>query len=477
MKHAMASLVLGVAAFLARGGTSAAEERPNIVFILCDDLAPWALGIAGHPEARTPNIDRLFREGAYLVNSFAVTPVCSPSRAALVASRYGTELEITDYLATQETDLGLHPRNVIWPGVLARGGYRTGLVGKWHLGVKDEFHPTKFGYEHFMGFRGGGATPMNPKLEVSGQERQLSGYGGDLLTDEAIAFVGRQDPRPFLLSLHFREPHSPYLPTPEEDWTPFQNLDPTIPNPDFPKLDVPRTKRMTREYLASIHSIDRNVGRLLAELDRLKLAENTVVIFSSDHGYNLGHNGMWHKGNGRWILTEPPPGTENVPRGERPNMYDNSLRVSTGIRWPARIKPGTIVTQTHSHLDWYPTLVALAGLDVPPEQGVRGRNFLPLLMGERIDWDNDLYAEYSTHHNSKTHMRAYRTPEWKLVRDFLNPERDELYDLKRDPAETTNLIDSTEARAREAKDTLHRKLLAKMREVNDKVLEKAKKLE
>lgn len=477
MKHTISSLIAGIAAVLASAAAGAAAERPNIVFILCDDLAPWALGIAGHPEAQTPNIDRLFREGAYLVNSFAVTPVCSPSRAALVASRYGTELGITDFLSTKESDLGLDPRNVIWPGVLARGGYRTGLVGKWHLGVKDEFHPTKFGYEHFMGFRGGGATPMNPKLEVAGVERERSGYGGDLLTDEAIAFVGQRDPRPFLLSLHFREPHTPYLPTPEEDWAPFRNLDPTIPNPEFPKLDVPRTKRMTREYLASIHSIDRNVGRLLAELDRLKLAENTMVIFTSDHGYNLGHNGMWHKGNGHWILTDPPPATKNVPRGQRPNMYDNSLRVSTGIRWPAGIKPGTIVTRTVSHLDWYPTLVALAGLEVPSEQGVRGRNFLPLLQGKEIDWNDDLYAEYSTHHNSKTHMRAWRTPEWKLIRDFMNPERDELYDLKQDPAETTNLIGSTEPRAAEAKEALTQNLLARMREVNDAVLTLEKRTE
>lgn len=452
------------------GNAASAVERPNVLFIYCDDLAPWALGVAGHPHAKTPNLDRLFRDGAYLVNSFTVTPVCSPSRAALVASRYGSELGITDYIQPErEPDLGLDPRHVIWPQRFAKGGYRTALIGKWHLGTRDEFHPTRFGYQHFMGFRGGGNTPMDPRLEVEGVEKKLTGCLADLLTDEAIAVVGREDPRPFLVSLHFREPHRPYIPTTDADWALFRDLDPVIPNPDYPRLDVPMVKRWTREYLASVHSIDRNVARLLAELDRRKLAEKTVVIFTSDHGYNIGHNGVWHKGNGAWILTEPPPGTENIPRGQRPNMYDNSLRVPAAIRWPGVIPPGTVVRETLTNLDWYPTLMALSGLELPQGVLLRGRNFLPLLAGKNLDWDNDLYAEYSVHHNAKAHMRVWRTPEWKLVRDFLNPGRDELYDLANDPAETTNLIDSADATARQMRATLHAKIVTRMRALDDQV--------
>jgi len=258
---------------------------------------------------------------------------------------------------------------------------------------------------------------------------------------------------------------------PDEDWAPFADLDPQIPNPDYPKLDVPRVKRVTREYLASVHGVDRNLGRILAALDEQDLTERTIVIFTSDHGYNMGHNGIWHKGNGHWILTEPTVATENIPSNQRPNMYDNSLRVPAIVRWPGTIEPGTIVNHTVTTLDWYPTLVAMAGAKLPEGETIRGRNIVPLLKGESVDWDDDLYAEYSTHHQSHTHMRAYRTPQWKLVRDFLNPERDELYDLEKDPAETTNIIHAESVEIQSAVARLHDKIIVHMKEIHDPVLE------
>lgn len=469
MKHAPLSLV----AILWTAALSAAE-RPNIVFICTDDQAPWVTGYAGHPHAKTPHLDRLFREGAYLANAFTVTPVCSPSRAATMTSRYGSEVGITDWINPMaEPDLGLDPKFTIWPQLLAGAGYRAGFCGKWHLGQNPQFHPTKRGYHHFMGFLGGGTKPLDPTLEVVGVAKEVKGFVADLITDDAIAFVQREKERPFLLNLHFREPHAPYRPTPEEDWAPFKDLDPTVPNPDFPKLNVSLVKQKTREYLSSVACVDRNVGRLLAELDRLKLTEKTVVIFTSDHGYNIGHHGVWHKGNGVWILTENPPGTPNIPTGHRPNMFDTSIRVPCSVRWPGVIKPGTVITQTVTNLDWFPTILAMAGVNftLPKGEVVRGRDFLPLLKGEPLaGWDNDLYAEFSVHHGAKTHMRMYRTPDWKLKRDFLNPDRDELYNLKNDPGETTNLIDSQSGEVQRVKAALHEKLLAKMRETGDPVL-------
>jgi uncharacterized sulfatase len=229
---------------------------------------------------------------------------------------------------------------------------------------------------------------------------------------------------------------------------------------------------MMREYLSSVRGVDRNVGRILKTLDELKLADNTIVIFTSDHGYNMAHNGIWHKGNGHWALLEPPAGTKNVPRGQRPNMYDNSLRVPTAIRWPGVIEPGTKVTQTVTHLDWFPTLLAMAGVELPDDLGIRGRNIVPILKGNPPkDWNNDLYAEYSTHHQSHTQMRAYRTDRWKLVRDYLNPERDELYDLQADPEETTNLIASDSPEVKAAIKLLQAKLAESMQATGDKLLE------
>jgi len=445
--------------------------RPNIVFLFTDDQAPWAIGVSEYPHAKTPHMDRLFREGAYLVNAFTTTPVCSPSRAGLMTSRYGSEVGITDWInPRKEPEHGLDPRITTWPVLLANAGYKTALVGKWHLGTQDRFHPTKFGFQHFMGFRSGGSRPKDPVLEVDGKERKVAGLLPDILVDDAISFVRRQQHERFLLSLHFRAPHGPWLPVAEADWSPFENLDPIIPNPNYPKLDVPRVKMKTREYLASVASVDRNVGRLLEELDQLNLTDKTIVIFSSDHGYNMGHNGIWHKGNGHWILTDPPPATENIPRGQRPNMYDHSLRVPTAVRWPGVVEPGTTITHSLSNLDWFPTLLEMAGVAVPKGLLLRGRSFVPLLEGEPVDWDDDFYAEYSTHHQSKTHMRMYRTPTWKLIRDFRNAGRDELYHLEADVAEAHNLIDSQQPEAVKMRAELNQKLLARMRELDDPVL-------
>jgi uncharacterized sulfatase len=151
-------------------------------------------------------------------------------------------------------------------------------------------------------------------------------------------------------------------------------------------------------------------------------------------------------------------------------MYDNSLRVPTAVVWPGVIRPGTRITETVSHLDWYPTLVELAGGKLPQGETIRGRSIVPLLKGEAKNWDNDLYAEYSTHHQSRTDMRVYRTPEWKLIRDFLDRGRDELYDLRNDPEERKNLIASKDPKVQAVVRELHAKLLAKMRESHDPVL-------
>ncbi len=458
----------------------ARKGRPNIVFIMTDDQAPWAVGVAGAPNVKTPTLDKLFKSGAYLRNSFTPTPVCSPSRASLMTSRYGSELGITDWINPgREPELGLDPATVTFPELLQEAGYATGLVGKWHLGLPDQFHPTKTGFDYFMGFRGGGNKPKDPTLEKDGKEQKFEGFTPDILTDHALGFLERQtSEKPFFLAVHFRAPHAAWLPVAEEDWDPFKDLDPEIPNPEYPKLDTDRVKRVTREYLASVASVDRNVGRLMEKLGQPGLVENTVVIFTSDHGYNMGHNGIWHKANGHWILTDPPAGTANVPRGQRPNMYDNSLRLPTAIAWPAVIPAGVEITDTVSMLDWYPTLLELAGVPLPKEQTIRGRSLVALLRhragpagAEPFEWDNEFYGEYSTHHQSETHMRAWRTPQWKLIRDFKNEGRDELYDLVNDPAETNNLIASDDAAARRAIAELHGKIVKRMQEVGDPILE------
>ncbi|MGK0184901.1 MAG: choline-sulfatase [Verrucomicrobiales bacterium] len=443
---ALLAILVSIAAASTASTAFAGIERPNILFVLTDDQAPWAIGV-DNPQAQTPHMDRLFRQGVQLTQMFVTTPVCSPSRASLMTSRYGSELGITDWINNRvEPGLGLSNQLPAWPKLLAEAGYHTGLVGKWHLGMEDHFHPTQFGFQYFMGHRSGGWSTKNPTLEKESESQKFDGLTVDVLADHAIGFLEEAPKdKPFLLCWHTRAPHTAWLPVAEEDWEPFDKLDPVIPNPDYPGLDTKRVKKMTREYLASVRGVDRNLGRVLEKLDALGISDNTVVVFTSDHGYSMGHNGIWHKGNGHWVLKSPPAATTHIPKGQRPNLFDLSIRVPSAVRWPGHIASGQKIHRTLRNIDWFPTLLDAAGVDLPEDASLRGRSFLPLLLGnEIVDWNDDLYCEYSTHHQSRTHMRMYRTKEWKLIRDFLSPERDELYHLASDPAERHNLIKSAD---------------------------------
>src|SRR5690242_15690246 len=189
--HASLRLSLGLFVLLCAGGVvrvAAAEpEKWNVVSIVTDDQGAWALGCYGNKECRTPNMDRLAREGARFLNAFTPTPVCSPSRASMLCGLYGTQVGITDWIDPTESaaGLGLPPNVATWPKALHQHGYRTALIGKWHLGTQPRFHPTKNGFDHFFGFLGGGNRPMDPTLETNGQTRAFKGSLPDLLTDDA----------------------------------------------------------------------------------------------------------------------------------------------------------------------------------------------------------------------------------------------------------------------------------------------------
>jgi uncharacterized sulfatase len=469
LRRAFFTLLLGTATALA------AAPKPNILFIMADDQAPWSMHCAGDPHAFTPNMDRLAREGARFSNAFTPTPVCSPSRASLMTGRYGSELGITDWIHPKnDPGLGLDARFPTWPKLLSESGYQTALIGKWHLGDLPDQHPTKRGYQFFMGFLGGGTPPKDPVLEKDGVAAKREGFIVDLVADEAIGWIKSRDPKkPFALSLHFREPHAAYLPVREEDWAKVKDVEIHPPQPVYPGTDVERVVKLTREYLASVAAIDRNLGRILDTLDSAGIADNTLVVFTSDHGYNMGHHGIWHKGNGHWILKPEalPAATENIPKGQRPNLFDTSLKVPMLLRWPGRIPPGVENRHVISHLDWLPTFAELAGAPTPEGTPLRGKSIAPLLSNPaQPEKPADFYAEYSTKHQSSTHMRAYRTADWKLVRDFKNPGRDELYHLAADPGENTNLIHSTEPSAQDALQRLDTAILSKMWEINDPLL-------
>ena len=444
MYVAVSLCLIGTVPSRAEAETSAAKiPPPNIVFVYTDDQAAWAFGEAVRrglyddvPIAHTPNLDRLARQGALLTNNFCTTPVCSPARASLVTGRYASEFGIYDFIPHPKHKLydpahqvGLDPQqSTTFAELLQNAGYTTGLIGKWHLGEWTEggdpkYHPTRHGFDYFMGLTSGGTSPSNPVLEQDGKVQNRTGLTIDLLTDAALDFVRRNRDKPFLLCLHTRAPHAAWLPVAPEDWLPYEKLDPQIPK--FPDLDTQRIKKFMREYLASVSSVDRNLGRVLKLLEQMQLSGRTIVIYSADHGYNMGHNGIWHKGNGIWALKSTPRGSIQdvrvISAKYRPNLYDQSLRVPTVVRWPAVVKPNTVIEMTTTSLDFFPTLAEMAGISVPVDVPVRGHSLVPLLTGEvPANWDDDLYAQYNMINYANADMHCYRTPEWKLIRDYGN---------------------------------------------------------
>ncbi|MDO6437498.1 sulfatase-like hydrolase/transferase [Cyclobacterium sp. 1_MG-2023] len=463
------------------------EDRPNILFILTDDQAPWAFGASGDPNAYTPNIDKLADKGVTFQNAFTTTPVCSPSRTSIMTGRYASEYNILDFIVSPthsklkydpNVNAGLDPSSITFAEMLQKSGYYTGLVGKWHLGdwASDEgkkYHPKNHGFDFFMGLTGGGASPVDPELEIEGKLQTVQGLTTDILTDQAISFINEERRSPFLLCFNTRAPHSQWLPVADEDWAPFENLDPVLPNPNYPDLDIEKVKKQMKEYLASTAGVDRNVGRLITALEEKGIMDNTIVIFMSDHGYNMGHNGIKHKGNGKWITKTIPKKTENINEGYRPNLFDNSLKIPAIVYWKGVTQAGRKIDQTISVLDVYPTLLEMAGVGLPSdaEHKLRGRSLIPLIKGEEVaDWDNDFYSEYSMVNYATSFLRSYRTPEWKLVRDFMDPSRDELYHIALDPEENINLIHDNREEVKEIVAVLHQKILDKMKEINDPLL-------
>lgn len=220
-----------------------------------------------------------------------------------------------------------------------------------------------------------------------------------------------------------------------------------------------------REYVGSVHSVDRNVGRLLEVLNGLGLTENTLVIFTSDHGFNLGHHGIWHKGNGRWLLTNND--------GDRANMWDNSLRVPAIVSWPRHIPANSSVENTVSHLDWFPTILAATGVEVPGNANLRGHNILPLLQGTNLNRGDDFMAQFQMRagHADGADMRSFQTERWKLVRFFRGKYPDEFYDRVNDPDEKNNIYTSTNLEIQYAIRAVDIKLKERMREIDDPALE------
>jgi uncharacterized sulfatase len=439
----------------------ASAERPwNIITIVTDDQGAWALGSYGNDEIRTPNLDRLAGQGMRFTNAFTASPVCTASRVTLLTGLYPSQVGTTDVFAWANWEDGLANGVPTWPRALRDEGYVTGLIGKWHLGSGAEYYPTRYGIDYFYGFLGGSHRPMDPVLVRDGEAGKVQGSLPDILVDDAMDFVETHADRPFALMLHFRAPHLPYGPIPEVDSAPFEGRELTVPGLTEYDRDYMGINEMgeggivvdgeataahrrylqgaMRAYYASIHSVDRNLGRLFERLDELQLSERTIIIFTSDQGYLLGHRGMTNKG----AATPLRAGTYQPYEFVQINLFDLSVQVPLIIRWPGVTRPGSVTDELVSHIDLSTTIRSMVGAAVgePADVKTDARDLTPLLRGEDVTWRDTVFAEYTPDQiGNLEFIRMARTRDWKLVRTYLNPGGNKLFHVAEDPAELRNL--------------------------------------
>ena len=415
-------------------------KRPNILIIMSDDQGPWALGCAGCPEIRTPNLDRLAASGTRFTNFFCASPVCSPARASFLTGRIPSQHGVHDWLKSGNIDV---EDGVTWCGkdrpieylqgmtgftdVLAQNGYVCGLSGKWHLGASGQ--PQK-GHSYWYAHSLGGDNYMNYFMfENSPELVNRKQYVTDYFTDKAIDFLEQQGSgeQPFCLSVHYTAPHAPWgrdnhpadIFASYEDCT-FESI-PEEPAHPWGGWDPGPEQRLEtlKGYFTAVTAMDLGIGRLLGKLDELNLRENTMVVFLSDNGFNVGHHGICGKGNGTFPL----------------NMYDTSVKVPFIASLPGRVPEGAESDGLYSQYDFMPTILDYVGLENPEAANLPGRSFAAALRGETDEGGDQVVVcdEYGP-------VRMIRDHEWKYVHRYpYGPH--ELYCLASDPDERQNLVD------------------------------------
>jgi arylsulfatase A-like enzyme len=402
-----------------------ARRRPNVVVFMTDDHGAWATGAYGCADMHTPNIDALAKGGARFTRAFACTPVCSPSRMTYMTGCVPSVHGVQDWLRPVDS-FGEKTRPwleglTIFPEVLAKNGYRCGMVGKWHMGHDEK---AQRGFTYWASVPGGGGTFKNAEFVKNGETVKKAGFKEDAIGDFALEFLGQQTAdQPFYLHIPFYAPHTPFDFQPEEDRKHYEaSTFPCFPDTakhanQNPQLGQHHGNRASmRSYMALISGADRNIGRILQFLDSKDWRDNTVVVFTADQGWNAGHHGVWGKGNGTWPF----------------NMYEESIRVPMIWNHPAGIRAGQTVTAAVSSYDFFPTMLDYLGYTAPADPRRVGRSYAGFLRGRNPRWSDKLFFEYS-------YVRGVRTPARKLiVRAEGFPS--EFYDLEKDPGETVNRI-------------------------------------
>lgn len=401
---------------------AAAAAPPNILLMVADDAGWRDIGYHGS-EIRTPNLDKLMREGVEL-NQFYVCPTCSPTRASLLTGRYASRYGILGPIA-MKSEQTLPADTLTLPALLRQNGFSTAITGKWHLGLRPENGPRQYGFEHTYGYLHGQIdqyTHIYKNGDRSWHRNDVfieeEGHATDLIRDEAINFIKtiRDKGKPFFLYVPFSVPHYPLQE--EAKWVePYSSIE----------------NESRRLYAASVTHMDDAVGHLIETLETEALRENTLVIFISDNG-----------GQEDWIPTFEYEGRhgpndrlgDNLPlRDWKGSLYEGGIRVPALMNWPSRLQPQK-VEQAANAIDIYPTVASLAGASVPESTGIEGINLWDSVSKENPPGDRTLYWRTSR-------QMALRRGDWKLVStgETLEEGEMELFDLADDPNETENLAE------------------------------------
>ncbi|MDA9180406.1 sulfatase-like hydrolase/transferase [Emcibacteraceae bacterium] len=446
--------------------TAIAEENWNIIAIVPDDHSQRAMGAYGDDQAVTPNFDKLASQGIRFSNAYAAAPVCSPSRAAFFSGKYPSQVGVNDFLMLNEkyADRGLDTSAVLWPEILKQNGYKTGLIGKWHLGEAEERHPTNRGFDYFVGYEQD-SKAFDPILDKNGNVAEIKGHTSNIFVKHAKEFLSENKDNKFALTMTFREPQRPWYAVPQEDLDAVAHIDPIVPN--MPGIDQEWLKKMTKNNYAAIHALDRAVGEVLDELDRLGLAENTIVIYVGDHGMLIGHHGYFGRGAVGAIAGDEVVGSENIA-----NLFDEAIKIPMIIRWPGKIKQNIALEQPVSNTDIFPTILSMLNIETPDYVTPEGKDLTPLLKRDELSSSVPVFAQYNMENFGIAHLRMVRFEDWKLIKRFglrANADLvDELYNVKNDPGELNNLINQNEHQIiREELESLLREWLLK---IDDPVL-------
>ncbi|MDQ8206730.1 sulfatase-like hydrolase/transferase [Coraliomargarita sp. SDUM461003] len=379
--------------------------RPNIIHILVDDLGYGDFGCFNNGLSETPFLDQFIQESTCLSQHYTSSPVCNPSRASLLTGRYPQRtgsIDTLEWRGLERLDLN----EVTIADILQGAGYRTGLIGKWHLGAFDpRYKPENRGFSEAICFRGGMHDYYDWRLESSDRVYRADGrYLTDYWTDEAIDFLKRSPKDPFYLHLTYNAPHTP-LQAPEEDLAVFRD-----------RNDL---SAAVKTLYAMIRRLDRNVGRLLEQVEKLGLHENTLIVFSSDNGPQFG-------GKGDDCLDR----FNCQLHGSKGSTYEGGIRVPAIVRWPAGLQQSKAGDSTFFHMcDWLPTLLSMAGIEAPAHLKFDGVDQSRALRGEFSDYTPQRCWQWNRYDPLIEYNAAIRDGDWKLVRPFV-PEAFEVPDIK-----------------------------------------------